>query len=97
MKHRKELFNQEFLKCYYCQPASLCVRSNPIYEQIREVFPSTELICGLPDVSKLNLDLDSTAKCVIIDDLMNSLLQSAEMVNLLSVQIHHSNITVIFR
>jgi len=62
MRHRKQLFNQDFLKCYYCQPASLCVRHNPVFEEIRKVFSTAELICGLPEISKLNLDLDSTPK-----------------------------------
>jgi len=84
------------LKCFYCQPANLCVRNNPIHEKIRQFFPSTELICGLPNVSKLNLDVDSSAKLVILDDLMNELLDSAEIVRLLSIETHHSNITVIF-
>ena len=96
VKHRNLLFTQDFDKCYYCQPANLCVRPNPIYEQIRQSLPNSELICGLPDITKLSLDLDSSCKLVVIDDLMNSLLNSADIVNLLSVHVHHSNITVIF-
>lgn len=74
----------------------MCIRSNPIFEKIRKAFPTAELICGLPDVSKLNLDLDTTPKCIILDDLMNDLLDSAEIVKLVSIQTHHSNITVIY-
>lgn len=96
VQYRTLMFNQKFVKLYYCQPASLCVRNNPIFEQILKEFPLAELICGLPDVSKLQLDLDSTPKLVVIDDLMGPFLDSAKMIELISVQIHHSNITVIF-
>jgi len=96
VQHRSLLFTQNFEKCYYCQPPRLFLRPNPVFEDIRKVFPSAELICGLPDLNKLNLNLDSTSKLLIIDDLMNDLLNSSEFVNLLSVDTHHSNITVIF-
>jgi len=96
IKYRKDVFTQDFEKCYYCQPSNLCVRSNPIFDQIQQSFPSAELICGLPNINKLNLNLDSSPKIVIIDDLMQDLLNSAEIVTLLSVHVHHSNITVVF-
>lgn len=97
LKYRHELFTQNFQRCFYCQPANLCVRNNPIFEEIKKHVPHAELICGIPNISKLNLDLDSTPKIVLIDDLMIDFLNSPEMVNLLSVQVHHSNITVVFR
>ena len=81
---------------YYCQPANLCIRSNPIFDEICQSYPLAELICGLPNISKLGLDIDSSAKLIICDDLMVDLLDSAEIVHLLSIQIHHSNITFIF-
>lgn len=96
IQNREQLFNQKFVKLYYCQPSSLCLRNNPIFEQICQSFPNAELHCDLPDVAKLNLDLDSTPKCVIIDDLMGAFLDSPKMIELVSVQIHHCNITVIF-
>lgn len=96
VEYREQLFDQRFSKVFYCQPASLCVRNNPIFEHIIHSCPNAELVCGLPDVSKLNLDFDSTAKLVIVDDLMTDFLNSPQMIELLSVQTHHSNITVIF-
>lgn len=95
IENRDKMFNQKFDRLYYCQPPNLCLRSNPTFDQICKSFPTAELVCGLPDVSKLNLDVDLSSKMIVIDDLMSDLLNSDEMVHLFSVQIHHSNITVI--
>jgi len=93
---REVMFNQKFERLYYCQPPNLCIGYNPVFEQICKTFPSAELVSGLPDVTKLQLDIDSTSKLLILDDLMVSLLNSEEMVHLFTVQIHHSNITCLF-
>lgn len=95
IKQRQQMFSHNFTKCFYCQPVNLCLKNNPIFEQILKFFPTAELICGLPDVTKLALDSDESHKLLIINDLMSQVLESAEIVNLLSVQIHHSNITAL--
>jgi len=95
IKHRKQLFTQDFVKCFYCQPSNLCIRPNPIYEEIQKYIPNTELICGIPDVSKLGIDLDNSCKLLILDDLMLEILNSESIVKLLSVDVHHSNCTCI--
>jgi len=96
IKCRDQLFDQKFEKLYYCQPPNLCTRSNPIFDEICATFPHAELVCGLPDISKLHLDVDTTSKLLILDDLMVPLLNSEEMVHLFTVQIHHANITCLF-
>jgi len=95
IKYRDQMFNQTFKRLIYCQPANLCIRGNPVFEQILKEFPTAELVCGLPDVTKLNLDMDTSPKCIIIEDLMVELMNSAEMVHLFTVQVHHSNLTVL--
>ena len=55
-----------------------------------------KLIHGLPDITKLNLNFDNAPKLLIIDDLMTEFLASFEMVKLLTVEVHHCNITTIF-
>jgi len=95
IKNRDKMFNPNFKRLIYCQPSNLCVRGNPIFEEILKSFPTAELVCGLPDVKKLNLDMDTTSKCLIIEDLMVELMNSAEMVHLFTVQIHHSNLCVL--
>ena len=54
------------------------------------------MINGLPNISKLNLDLNTLPALLIIDDLMVEFLDSPQMVNLLSVQVHHFNLSTIF-
>ena len=94
--NRRLLFDVEFEQIFYCAPETLVLRHNPIFEKIRESFPSAQLVNGLPDVSKLNLTLDNSFKLVVIDDLMESFLRSEAMVRLLSVECHHFNITIIY-
>ena len=53
IQNRDKLFNQTFTRLYYCQPANLCIRSNPIFDEICQSYPLAELICGLPNISKL--------------------------------------------
>jgi len=95
IKFRKEMFTNEFKRCLYCQPSNLCTSNNPIFEEILKYFPTAELVCGLPDVTKLHLDDENSNDLVVIDDLFSEFLESPEMVHLLSVQIHHSRITTL--
>lgn len=94
--HRDQMFDVKFDQIFYCEPENLVLRPNAIFEKIRNVFPDCQLVVGLPDISKLHLNIDTQPKLVIIDDLMEKFLQSPEMVQLLSVDTHHFNINVIF-
>jgi len=96
IQHREQMFNVKFDQIFYCEPENLVLRPNPIYEKIRVSFPDCRLVVGLPQISKLHLNIDTNHKLVVIDDLMESFLQSPEMVQLLSVDTHHFNISVIF-
>ena len=94
--HRAQVFDVSFNQIYYCQPESLTLRHNPIFAKIKDSFPTSQLVTGLPDIKMLNLNLDTSHKLVIIDDLMDPFLNSEAMVNLLSADCHHFNISVIF-
>ena len=96
IQNRKLLFATDFIELYYCIPENLSLNPNPIYEEIKKSFPTARLNFGLPDVTKLNLNFDNTPKLLIIDDLMSEFLASYDMVKLLSVEVHHCNITTIF-
>lgn len=96
LTYRQQMFDVEFEQVYYCQPESLIARHNPIYERIQQICPTAQLVVGLPNISKLGLNLDTRPKLVLIDDLMDSFLNCVEMVTLLSIQVHHFNITTIF-
>jgi len=96
IKYRNLVFEANFERIIYCQPSKLAHRPNLIFEKLRELFPSVELVSDLPDVSKLQLDLFSRASLVIIDDQMNAFLDSPEMFDLQTIQSHHFNISLIF-
>jgi len=96
VKNRSVLFSSEFTRILYCIPESLSLTHNPIFESLKASFPATQLVIGLPDVSKLNLKFDKLPKLLIIDDLMTEFLSNQNMVKLLSVEVHHFNISLIF-
>ena len=95
VEHRSLLFTQDFVRILYCQPEILCTRQNSVFDRIQSSFPTAELISGLPDIAKLNLDLDKWPKLLIIDDLMSEFLSSKHMLKLLSIQVHHFSISTV--
>ena len=96
IQNRHQLFATDFQEIIYCIPENLYHHQNPIFEKIRTYFPTAQLIAGLPDTLKLNLTFDTQPKLLIIDDLMSEFLASYDMVKLLSIEVHHYNITTIF-
>ncbi|MBM3939030.1 MAG: hypothetical protein FJ333_10335 [Sphingomonadales bacterium] len=96
IRYRKTLFDVNFHRIIYCQPESLILRHNPVIETLKEICPSIELINGLPDLEKLQLTLDYRPILLVIDDLMEPFLKSEAMLNLLTMDVHHSNISTIF-
>jgi hypothetical protein len=96
IQNSDHVFSTRFHRIIYCQPEILLNRDNHIFSKIKTEFPSAELHFGLPKISELYLDLNSLPCLLIIDDLMTDLLNSAQMVELFSVQVHHYNISVIF-
>ena len=95
IKHRQKLFTSEFSRIIFCQPESLAHRQNAGFEKIKVSFPRVELLNGLPNVSKLNLDLNHLPCLIIIDDQMTALLDSSEILDLVSIKVHHMNLSVI--
>jgi len=96
LQHKDLLFAVDFDKIFYFTPESLFIRHNVIFDRLKQFYPQILHISGLPDVIKLHLTHDRMPKLLIIDDLMNEFLSSEAMVQLLSVEVHHFNISVIF-
>ena len=96
VEHRSELFTTNFEQIFYCQPESLFLGTNPIFEKLKSLYPHIQLIQGLPDIAKLNLHIDRTSKLILVDDMMQSILASPQMLDLLTIQIHACNITLCF-
>jgi hypothetical protein len=66
-----------------------------VYNKLKELCPEIELNIGLPNVTKLHLDINNLPSLLIIDDMMQDVLNSSAMVDLFAVQIHHNNISCI--
>jgi len=96
IENREKLFSSKFVRIIYCQPELLGHSNNEFFNRLKSFFPQAELNFGLPNISKLNLDINTLPYLVIIDDLMTELLDSAAMVDFLAVQVHHFNISTIF-
>ena len=96
IQNREKLFTAKFSELIYCIPDNLRLNPNPIFEEIKKSFPNATCHVGLPDTTKLNLNFDNSSKLLIIDDLMTEFLASYQMVKLLSIEVHHCNITTIF-
>jgi len=96
IQNRQNLFSSTFQELIYCIPENLSLNPNPIFVEIKKSMPDAQIHVGLPDVTKLNLNFDQTPKLLIIDDLMTEFLNSYQMVRLLSIEVHHCNITTIF-
>lgn len=96
LKHKELLLSVNFERVFYFTPESLFLRHNEIFEKLKLSCPNIQHISGLPDIIKLNLIHDRSHKLLIIDDLMNEFLSTESMVQLLSVDVHHFNISVIF-
>lgn len=87
VENREQLFTSEFSRIIYCQPESVAHRQNLCFERIKKSFSRAELVNGLPNVSKLNLDLNNLPCLLIIDDQMTAVLDSSAMLELLTVKV----------
>jgi hypothetical protein len=96
IRFRNELFTAKFTRIIYCQPESLSRARNDFFEKIKKEVPFAELVYDLPKLSELQLDSNNSPCLLVIDDLMSSFLNSNEMSQLLSIHVHHANITCIF-
>jgi hypothetical protein len=97
VENRDTMFTCHFQRIIYCVPESLAHRNNPIFTKIKDSFSTAELVYGLPSISKLNLDLDTTSpSLVIIDDQMSEFLNSKEMLDLAIIKSHHFQINCIW-
>ena len=97
IQHRAEVFEREFDQIIYCQPENLAHRPNEIFNTILHSFPKAMLLSGLPNISKLHLDIGrGRPVLLIIDDQMHAFLSSEDMLHLLTVGVHHNDLNVIY-
>jgi hypothetical protein len=64
--------------------------------RLQSEFSHLEHCIGVPNLAKLNLDYGNLPSLLLIDDLMSSVLNSEEMLDLVTKNVHHNNVTVCF-
>jgi len=97
VENRSEMFAVNFERIILCQHESLSFRPNETFHRLQKSFEALEVVSGLPNINKLRLNLNpSSPSLVLIDDLQQEFLNSPEMLHLLSVQVHHFNISVCY-
>ena len=96
MKYRKDIFTSEFHRIIYCQPESVLSVSQDFFYRLQSEFSHLEHCIGVPNLAKLNLDYGNLPSLLLIDDLMSSVLNSEEMLDLVTKNVHHNNVTVCF-
>ncbi|MBM3938370.1 MAG: hypothetical protein FJ333_06920 [Sphingomonadales bacterium] len=93
---RKDVFDTDFEEIYFCAPESASLRHDPVMERIKMACPNIKFIAGMPDIEKLHLTLDFRPKLLFLDDLQDTLLNSNEMLKLMTANSHHFNISIAF-
>jgi hypothetical protein len=96
VKYRKDIFTSEFHRIIYCQPESVLSGSQDFFYRLQSEFSHLEHCIGVPNLAKLNLDYGNLPSLLLIDDLMSSVLNSEEMLDLVTKNVHHNNVTVCF-
>lgn len=96
VKFREDVFTSKFTRIIYCQANSFSPKNKIFFQKLQTQFPQAEMIQGLPDISALHLNLNSLPTLILIDDLMKEVIQSNQMVDLVTNDVHNFNISVIF-
>lgn len=97
IKNRSLIFDASFDRIIYCQAETLNHHNNKTYEDLKESFNHIEICTGLPDITQLQLNADPLSyKCLILDDLMSTLLKSEQMVDVFTVMVSHSRLVLIY-
>jgi hypothetical protein len=94
VKFREDIFTSKFHRIVYSEPHSLSSRNNDFFSRLQKEFPQIERCYGLPNLVQLNLTHNTLPCLILIDDQMNEVLSSEEMLNLATKNVHHFNLSV---
>ena len=88
------MFNEEVTSILYCYGVH-----QPFFEEMKK---SSTLVApisfheGLPDIDKIDSIADGKFHIIVLDDLMEDIVRSADMLKLFTKYCHHHNISAIF-
>lgn len=90
IKHRKDIFDKNIEKIIYCYS-----QNQEALQDLEKTYPNLELHKGLPTESFLESSFDTTKyNLLILDDLMDEIADSKDMLHLFIRGVHHMKITV---
>ena len=91
LKHKSDLFEPEPTEIMYCYGVY-----QKAYDEMQHDMPEIKFYGGMPNESVLNDFLDGSHKCIIYDDMMQSIVKSGDMENMFTKYSHHRNCSVIY-
>lgn len=94
IKHRDNMFDCNFTRIIFCTPSGHA--NSDYFEEVKKFFPRFEHYYGIPDLESLNLENNTLPVLLIVDDLVYEFLNSSKMVNLITKEVHHKSLGLIF-
>ncbi len=95
VKYRTEVYNSPFERVLYSLPPETVHLHVDFIKELRNVCPHIQIIEGMPDQNDLHLTAGKAHKLLIIDDQMSETFNSQVILNLITRDSHHSNISVV--
>ena len=97
VKYREQVFDQKFVSIIYCLPSNSFHLHSDFIHALRESCEDipVKIVEGMPNIEELALDMTKEHKLLILDDLMQPAFNSKSMLDLMTSQSHHANITVV--
>lgn len=96
VKFREQVCTATFHRIIYCQSNSYSQKNQEFFKRLQELFPQLEIHQGLPNLTELQLNMNNLHSLLLVDDLMDPIMKSNDMVELVSKDVHNFNISVIF-
>lgn len=94
---RDHVFSVPFQRILYFLPEDGVHARTEYLLRLRNYFPPLDIREGLPELKKLPFLHDRQPSLVILEDLADEMLNSADMLGLFFKESHHLNITVLYR
>lgn len=96
VKFRHDLCSDTFQRIIYCNSNCYAHKNQIFIKELKSEFPKLEIHQGLPNLAELQLTFNNHPSLLLIDDLMDDVLNSSSMVQLMTTDVHNYNISVIF-
>lgn len=96
VKFRQDICTENFERIIYCNSNCYAHKNQLFIKSLQEHFPKLEVHQGIPNLNELQLTFNNIPTLLLIDDLMDEILNSINMVRLVTSEVHNFNISVVF-